>query len=70
MLKRLSVNEVQLCGRGNKCCPIITKLEDGNYEVLDDYGNKIKVKKEELEMVSDAVKSLDTPLIEEKLICG
>ena len=55
MLKRLSENEVQLCGRG-KCCPIITKLEDGNYEVLDDYGNKIKVKKEELEMVSDAVK--------------
>jgi len=69
MLKRLSENEVQLCGRG-KCCPIITKLEDGNYEVLDDYGNKIKVKKEELEMVSDAVKTLDTPVIEEKLICG
>lgn len=69
MLKRLSHNEVQLCGRG-KCCPIITKLEDGNYEVLDDYGNKIKVKKEELEMVSDAVKALDTPIVEEKLICG
>jgi hypothetical protein len=69
MLKRLSKNEVQLCGRG-KCCPIITKLDDGNYEVLDDYGNKIKVKKEELEMVSDAVKTLDTPVLEEKLICG
>lgn len=69
-MKRLDNNKIQLCGRPNKCCPIITKLEDGNYEVLDDYGNTIKVKKEELEMVSDAVKALDTPVIEEKLICG
>ena len=69
-MKRLDANKIQLCGRPNLCCPIITKLDDGNYEVLDDYGNTIKVKKEELEMVSDAVKALDTPVIEEKLICG
>ena len=69
-MKRLDDNKIQLCGRANKYCPIITKLDDGNYEVLDDYGNTIKVKKEELEMVSDAVKALDTPVIEEKLICG
>lgn len=68
MLKRLSQNEVQLCGRG-KCCPIITKIDEDNYEVADDYGNKIKVKKEELDLVADAVKALDKP-IEEKLICG
>jgi len=68
MLKRLSETSLQLCGKG-KCCPIITKLENGSYEVLDDYGNKIIVKKEELEMVSDAVKSLDAPS-EGKLICG
>ena len=68
MLKRLSENEVQLCGRGKKCCPIITRLEDGSYEVLDDYGNKIKVKKEELEMVSDAVKVLDNT--QEQLLNG
>ena len=70
MLKRLSENEVQLCVGRSKWCPIITKLDDNNYEVLDDYGNKIKVKKEELEMVLDAVKSLDKPVLEEKLICG
>ena len=70
-MKRLDDNKIQLCGRpGRSCCPIITRLDDGNYEVLDDYGNTIKVKKEELEMVSDAVKALDTPVIEEKLICG
>lgn len=68
MLKRLSQNEVQLCGRG-KCCPIITKIDEDNYEVQDDYGNKIKVKKEELNLVADAVKALDGP-VEEKLICG
>lgn len=68
MLKRLSENEVQLCGRG-KCCPIITKLDEDNYEVQDDYGNKIKVKKEELNLVADAVKALDKPA-DEQLICG
>lgn len=68
-MKRLSVNEIQLCGRPNKCCPIITKIDEDNYEVKDDYGNIIKVKKGELEMVSDAIKALDKP-INEQLICG
>ena len=69
-MKRLSENRIQLCGRKNLCCPIITKLDGGSYEVLDDYGSTIKVKKEDLEMVSDAVKALDSPVIAEKLICG
>ena len=68
MLKRLSENEVQLCGKGN-CCPIITKVDEDTYEVLDDYGNKIKVKKSELELVADAVKALDKPK-DSQLICG
>lgn len=68
MLKRLSENEVQLCGNGN-CCPIITKVDEDTYEVLDDYGNKIKVKKSELELVADAVKALDKPK-DDQLICG
>lgn len=68
-MKRLSENEIQLCKRPGGCCPIITKLEDGTYEVLDDYGNKIKVQKEELEMVSDAVKALDKPK-DGQLLCG
>ena len=68
MLKRLSENEIQLCGKGN-CCPIITKVDEDTYEVLDDYGNKIKVKKSELELVADAVRALDKPK-DETLICG
>lgn len=68
MLKRLSDNEIQLCGKGN-CCPIITKVDEDTYEVLDDYGNKIKVKKSELELVADAVKALDKPK-NDQLLCG
>lgn len=67
-MKRLSVNEIRLCGKG-KCCPIITKIDEDTYEVLDDYGNKIKVKREELAMVTDAIKELDKPL-NEQLILG
>jgi len=59
MIRRLSETSVQLCG-DKKCCPIINKLEDGTYEVLDDYGNKIKVTKEDLDLVSDGVKALTT----------
>ena len=69
-MKRLAQDQIQLCGRPNKCCPIIRKIDEENYEVTDDYGNKILVKKHELEMVSDAVKELDKPIVEEKLICG
>jgi hypothetical protein len=68
-MKRLTETQIQLCGRPGKCCPIITKIDEENYEVKDDYGNIIKVKKHELEMVSDAVKALDKPK-DEQLICG
>jgi hypothetical protein len=59
MIKKLSETSVQLCG-DKKCCPIINKLDDGTYEVLDDHGNKIKVTKEDLDLVSDGVKALNT----------
>jgi len=67
MIKVLSDNSVQLCGKG-KCCPIVTLREDGTYEVKDDYGNTVLVKKEELELVADAVKTLD--IKRDQLICG
>lgn len=67
-MKRISEDKIVLCGKGSCKCPTITKLPDGSYEILDDDGNKIKVKKEELEMVSDAVKALETT--KEQLIYG
>ena len=68
-MKRLSENEVVLCGKGKCKCPVVTKLEDGRYEVHDDYGNKIIVTKQELEMMTDAATTLDKP-INEQLLCG
>lgn len=67
MLKRLSETEIQLCGK-DKCCPIITKVDEDNYQVTDDHGNTILVKKAELELVTDAIKALDKP--KEQLLCG
>lgn len=68
-MKRLSEDQIVLCGKGKCKCPTVTKLENGTYEVLDDYGNKIIVTKQELEMMSDAVQALDKP-INEQLLCG
>jgi preprotein translocase subunit YajC len=67
-MKRLSEDRVLLCGKG-KCCPVITKIDEETYEVKDDDGNVITVKKHELEMVSDAVKELDKPE-DRDVICG
>lgn len=70
MLQRLSDKSIKLCGKGN-CCPIITKLDENTYEVEDDNGNKIIVKKGDLALVTDAMSALDgSPIVKEQLICG
>tara|TARA_R110000803_G_scaffold131835_4_gene199084 strand:- start:339 stop:515 length:177 start_codon:yes stop_codon:yes gene_type:complete len=56
-----------LCGRG-KCCPVITRIDDENYEVKDDDGNIIRVKKSELDMIADAMQELDDD--NRDVICG
>lgn len=68
-MKRLSDNEVVLCGKGSCSCPTVTKLNNGLYEIIDDAGNKIVVSKQELEMMTDAATALDRP-INEQLLCG
>jgi hypothetical protein len=67
-MKRIAENQMLLCGKG-KCCPVITKIDEDNYEVKDDDGNVIRVKKHELEMVTDAIKALDEPE-DRDVICG
>lgn len=66
-MKRLSQNSMLLCGRG-KCCPVITRIDDENYEVKDDDGNIIRVKKSELDMIADAMQELDDD--NRDVICG
>jgi hypothetical protein len=66
MIKRLNANEVKLCCSGNGC-PVVRKIDEDNYEVTDDNGNKIVVKKGELALMADAVTTLDS---KDQLICG
>lgn len=65
MIKRLSERSVQLCCN-KKNCPIVTDIGDGMVEILDDYGNKVIVKKEEALLLSDGVRTLNG----EKLLLG
>ena len=43
---RVSENAVRLCCFGKKC-PTVTDLGNGTVEIVDDYGNKVIMKKEE-----------------------
>tara|TARA_B110000495_G_C22988172_1_gene581597 strand:- start:229 stop:438 length:210 start_codon:yes stop_codon:yes gene_type:complete len=62
---RESDKTVRLCC-GKKGCPTVTDVGEGMVEITDDDGNKIVVKKEEAELISDGVRTLDG----KKLICG
>lgn len=68
MIKRINDNSVRVCcgGRG---CPVVEKQADGRYKVTDDDGNVIIVKSEELELMGDAVKTLNKDS-DDQLICG
>lgn len=65
-VKRIDDKSVKLCcgGRG---CPTLTDRGDGTFELVDDNGNKVVLKKEELNLIGDAVKVVTN---EEKLILG
>ena len=45
------------CGKAN--CPSVKKSVDSYIEISDDFGNKIKVKKEEASLISEAVTKLE-----------
>ena len=38
------------CGRG-ACCPELHDNEDGTYFIVDDYGGKVKLTKEQLKQL-------------------
>lgn len=75
-MKILNNNTVVLCCGANKKCPVVEQQGNGMVKITDDYGHSILVKKEELEMVPDALKHFDSkkPLQEatntEQLILG
>lgn len=58
MIIKEANDTVRLCC-GKKGCPTIKDIGDGMVEITDDDGNKIVVKKEEAELISDGVKTID-----------
>ena len=66
MITKLTENSVKIfCGKAG--CPVVEKIDENHYKVIDDEGNAIVVKKEELKLMGDAVTTIDG---EEKLLCG
>jgi hypothetical protein len=62
---RMNRENVVLCGKG-KCCPEVKQIDENTFEIIDDEGNKIRVTKEQLMLIPDAVKVLGG----EQLILG
>ena len=58
MIIRESEKTVRLCC-GKKGCPTITDLGNGLVEIKDDDGKIVTMKKEEAELISDGVRTLD-----------
>jgi hypothetical protein len=54
-MKILNNNTVVLCCGGNKKCPVVEQQPNGMVKITDDYGHSIMVKKEELELVPNAL---------------
>jgi hypothetical protein len=67
-MKMLSNTSVKLCCNTKKGCPELTKVDEDFYSIKDDDGNTIKIHKDELKLVGDAVKLIDESA--EKLILG
>lgn len=67
-MKMINDNTVKLCCNTKKGCPELMKVDDNFYSIKDDDGNIIKIHKDELKLVGDAVKLIDES--KEKLILG
>ena len=67
-MKMLNDNTVKLCCNTKKGCPELTKVDEDFYIIKDDDGNTIKIHKDELKLVGDAVKLIDES--KDKLILG
>lgn len=67
-MKMLTDNSVKLCCNTKRGCPELTKVDGDYYTIKDDDGSMIRIHKDELKLVGDAVKLIDEST--EKLILG
>jgi predicted NBD/HSP70 family sugar kinase len=56
-MEKLNNNSIVLCGRRG-CCPTLT-LNENIVKIKDDYGNEIKITKEQALSVGLAIKELE-----------
>lgn len=49
---------VVLCGRG-KCCPVMVKVSEDTYQITDDDGKTITIKKDQLDEIQGALTVLE-----------
>ncbi len=54
---KLKPNQVLLCC-GKAGCPVVSKEKDGFITIKDDYGNKVKMKEGEAQLIEGALKQL------------
>jgi hypothetical protein len=52
-------NKIFMCC-GKQKCPNVEIIEDDMIQISDDYGNSVKMKKEEAGLLSQAVKQLES----------
>ena len=70
MIYKITDNSVRLCCKKSAGCPVVTDIGEGMVEILDDYGKKVTMKKEEALMISDGVKVIEEQKKEKELILG
>jgi hypothetical protein len=54
----LNQNSVRLC-RAGSCCPIVEKVNENEFTISDDYDGKVRLTKDEAQMLKEAFEHLD-----------
>lgn len=54
----LNENTVRLCRTGS-CCPIVEKVNENEFTISDDYNGKVRLTKDEVQMLKSAIEHLD-----------
>lgn len=54
-LPQESPNKIRLCGCNSNGCPTIELIEDDYILIEDDFGQSVKIKKEEAALISEAL---------------
>lgn len=54
----LNQNSVRLC-RAGSCCPIVEKVNENEFTISDDYNGKVRLTKDEVQMLKDALEHLN-----------